>query len=127
MSIVALNERTDRTGATLPTGIGRRTVATMATDVEPDQATEPTHSGRLMVRMPPTLHTELARAAEEEGVSLNAFITGVLAGAVGWRSPGDGASGPPSWARRTLLVNLVVMAVLAAVAAALVVVALVNG
>jgi hypothetical protein len=99
----------------------------MATDVQHEHPPDTTHSGRLMVRMPPTLHTELAKAAEEEGVSLNSFITGVLAGAVGWRAPSEADSAPPTWARRTLLVNLVVMAVLAAVAAALVVVALVNG
>jgi hypothetical protein len=107
--------------------VRQRTVGLMATDVQPEQTSEATHSGRLMVRMPPTLHTELARAAEEEGVSLNAFITGVLAGAVSWRSPAEGVGAPPPWARRTLLVNLVVMALLAIVAAALVVVALVNG
>jgi HicB family len=35
--------------------------------------------------MPTTLHEELARASERDGVSLNQFITSVLAGAVGWR------------------------------------------
>ena len=49
-------------------------------------ATEPSHSGRLLVRMPATLHDELARAAASEGVSLNQLITGVLAGAVAWRA-----------------------------------------
>jgi RNA polymerase sigma-B factor len=48
------------------------------------------HSGRLLVRMPPSLHTQLARTAEREGVSLNTLVTGALAGAVGWR---DGAAG----------------------------------
>jgi hypothetical protein len=45
----------------------------------------PRHSGRLLVRMPATLHDELARAAASEGVSLNQFITGILSGAVAWR------------------------------------------
>jgi predicted RNase H-like HicB family nuclease len=45
-------------------------------------------SGRLLVRMPQTLHGELTRSAEREQVSLNQFITDVLAGAVGWRAPG---------------------------------------
>jgi hypothetical protein len=40
--------------------------------------------------MPRGLHEELARASDRNGVSLNQFITGVLAGAVGWRSE-DGA------------------------------------
>src|SRR5262245_1577357 len=46
------------------------------------------HSGRLLVRMPATLHDELAHVAETEGVSLNQLITGVLASAVGWRGNG---------------------------------------
>lgn len=50
------------------------------------EASEARHSGRLLVRMPATLHDELARAAEREGVSLNQMITGVLAGAVEWRA-----------------------------------------
>jgi HicB family len=45
-----------------------------------------THSGRLLVRMPGTLHAELAREADREGVSLNAFIVAALSGAVAWRS-----------------------------------------
>jgi predicted RNase H-like HicB family nuclease len=51
---------------------------------EPKSATS--HSGRLLLRMPRTLHAELTRASEQEGVSLNQFITDVLAGAVVWRS-----------------------------------------
>jgi predicted HicB family RNase H-like nuclease len=46
------------------------------------------HSGKLLVRMPATLHDELAQAAESEGVSLNQMITGILASAVEWRSDG---------------------------------------
>jgi hypothetical protein len=50
--------------------------------------------------MPRTLHADLTRACEREGVSLNQFITDVLAGAVLWRSnpfggaAGTGSSGP---------------------------------
>jgi Tfp pilus assembly protein PilN len=36
--------------------------------------------------MPRTLHEELAKASDREGVSLNQFITGVLASAVDWRN-----------------------------------------
>jgi antitoxin HicB len=43
------------------------------------------HSGRLLLRMPRTLHAELTRLAERECVSLNQFITDALASAVGWR------------------------------------------
>ena len=53
------------------------------------------HSGRLLVRMPASLHDELARAAEHEGVSLNQLITGALAGAVEWRA-GDGDDVAPA-------------------------------
>jgi len=34
--------------------------------------------------MPAGLHEDLARASDRNGVSLNQFITSVLAGAVGW-------------------------------------------
>lgn len=36
-------------------------------------------SGRLLVRMPKTLHKELAAEAEEEGVSLNSLVVALLA------------------------------------------------
>ena len=49
-----------------------------------------TYSGRLLLRMPRTLHEELAKASERDGVSLNQFITGVLASAVDWRSEDAG-------------------------------------
>jgi HicB family len=106
-------------------------VATQAeqSQVATEPLEEPTHSGRLMVRMPPSLHDELAREAEREGVSLNAFMIGVLAGAIGWRSPGGGErSGPaPAWVRRTMWANLVVVGTLAVIAAVLLVVAIAHG
>jgi RNA polymerase sigma-B factor len=83
------------------------------------------HSGRLHVRMPQSLHAELARAAEREEISLNQFITSSLASAVGWRRDGpaedlDGRSG----LRTALVVNLVILAIVAAVALTLLVIAL---
>jgi hypothetical protein len=92
------------------------------------------HSGKLLVRMPASLHGELARAAESEGVSLNQLITGVLASAVEWRSDGSrrmsGPSAPatePSPSGRltrvALAANLTVVLVTASVAIALLVVA----
>ena len=60
---------------------------------EPRSATS--HSGRLLLRMPRTLHADLTRASEREGVSLNQFITDVLAAAVVWRA-GAQASRPGS-------------------------------
>jgi antitoxin HicB len=62
---------------------------------EPRSATS--HSGRLLLRMPRTLHAELTRAAERESVSLNQFITDTLASAIAWRGRSDapgGNSGP---------------------------------
>src|SRR5205823_2755191 len=46
------------------------------------------HSGRLLLRMPEPLHAELAKASQNEGVSLNTYITEVLATAVGWSGSG---------------------------------------
>ena len=40
-------------------------------------------SGRLLLRIPRTLHSDLARQAEEEGVSLNQLIATTLARASG--------------------------------------------
>ena len=110
------------------------------------------HSGRLLLRMPRTLHAELTRLAEREGVSLNQFITDALASAVGWRLARSGrrsATGslnqvpgaealtpeqeaePESEERRsrrlliTLLgANVVVLAIAAIVAAVVLIVAL---
>ncbi len=63
----------------------------------PEPRSAASHSGRLLLRMPRTLHAELTRASEREGVSLNQFITDVLAGAVIWRSrPGATGSAAPS-------------------------------
>lgn len=68
------------------------------------------HSGRLLVRMPTTLHDELAGAAKAEGVSLNQFITAALAAAVEWRGrgrpvgTGDAAADPTSRSLRLVLV-----------------------
>src|SRR5829696_6738289 len=59
---------------------------------EPKSATS--HSGRLLLRMPRTLHAELTRVADREGVSLNQFITDALASAVGWRGAGESKAVP---------------------------------
>ena len=45
-----------------------------------------TYSGRFLVRLPASLHAELARQAEREHVSLNQLVATALAGAVGWRA-----------------------------------------
>jgi predicted HicB family RNase H-like nuclease len=83
----------------------------------------PSHSGKLLVRMPATLHDELARAAAREGVSLNQLITGVLASSVAWRAPGsadaDAAEGARGLTRTVLAANFAVVLLAAVVAVSL--------
>ena len=90
-------------------------------DIPPPGAAA-THSGKLLVRMPRSLHAELTRAAEREGTSLNAFIVAALAAAVAWRRSGAAAPAPAGLSR-ALLANLVVLGVVAAIAVALLVTA----
>jgi antitoxin HicB len=53
--------------------------------IEIPEPTDPTaYSGRFLLRLPRGLHAELARRAEEEGVSLNQYVSTALAGAIGW-------------------------------------------
>jgi RNA polymerase sigma-B factor len=98
----------------------------LATTVRPDG-----RSGRLLLRLPRSLHTDLAAAARHEGVPLNTFIAGTLAAAVGWQDP-DADPSAPSAARgttgrarppRLLVVNAVVVALAAAIGLALLLVA----
>jgi predicted RNase H-like HicB family nuclease len=100
----------------------------------PSPTAAPRHSGKLLVRMPATLHDELAQAAESEGVSLNQLINGILAGAVHWRSVDDapGANPGDRWysGRLTPIVlgaNFTVVLVAAIVAITVLVVALRGG
>jgi HicB-like protein involved in pilus formation len=69
--------------------------------------------------MPESLHAELAKTSQSEGVSLNAFITEVLATAIGWqgsglrargkpRRPSDAAPAAPAPPKRRLLPSLLV-------------------
>jgi antitoxin HicB len=62
----------------------------------PEPRSTSSHSGRLLLRMPRTLHGELTRAAERESVSLNQFITDTLASAVAWRGRSSSVSGANS-------------------------------
>jgi predicted RNase H-like HicB family nuclease len=61
----------------------------------PEPRSTASHSGRLLLRMPRSLHAALTKAAERESVSLNQFITDALASAVGWRrgTAGEDAAG----------------------------------
>jgi len=45
-----------------------------------------TYSGKILLRLPSSLHARLVIEAEREGVSLNQFAVGALASAVGWRN-----------------------------------------
>jgi hypothetical protein len=49
--------------------------------------TNPPASGRIVLRMPATLHNELRRMAIQENVSINHLICASLAGAMRWRAP----------------------------------------
>jgi len=92
--------------------------------------------------MPQTLHAELARVAEREGVSLNTLITGALASAVSWRegtlegldvadAESEHGTPParrrPRWTSIALAANLVVVVLAAIVAIVLLVIALGHG
>jgi predicted HicB family RNase H-like nuclease len=112
------------------------TTATAQAPTKADgQAQKPVaqHSGKLLVRMPATLHDELAQAAESEGVSLNQMITGILASAVEWRSDGRRGGRPEQPAhedassvrltRIALAANVAAVLVAATVAITLLVVA----
>ena len=45
------------------------------------------HSGKVLLRMPRRLHAQLARAAKQEGVSLNQYVVYLLSSAPGSRMP----------------------------------------
>lgn len=47
-------------------------------DKIPLPSTDDNYSGKLLLRMPKTLHHRLAEAADEEGVSLNQYIVFLL-------------------------------------------------
>ena len=93
---------------------------------KPKRATESehgsSHSGRLLLRMPPSLHAELAEAADREGQSLNAYITAVLADRNG-RAEAPEPRAPGRVLRTAVIVDLVLVAIAAMVAIALLVVA----
>jgi hypothetical protein len=77
--------------------------------------------------MPESLHADLARASERSGVSLNAYINDVLAGAVGHRRDTPRPSRPKTRSRgleRLLVVNLLVLSAVGVLAAVLLVQAL---
>ena len=94
---------------------------------EPAGRGKPSPSGRLLLRMPRTLHADLAQAAEREGTSLNQFITAALATKVG--SSADGSGSGPNHSKviaAALVANAVVIGLAAVAAIAVLVVALLG-
>jgi antitoxin HicB len=72
------------------------------------------YSGKLLVRMPKSLHRKLAHAAERDQVSLNAYMNGVLAAATGWlQAPGaeteTDTAADRGWERRQRLIMIAVI------------------
>jgi antitoxin HicB len=65
------------------------------------------YSGKLLLRMPQSLHAEVALAAERDQVSLNAYINALVASAVQWRRPAAGPSAPDQPAFAVLEEDLV--------------------
>ena len=86
-----------------------------------DRKRSGTHSGKLLLRMPEQLHSELARSSERAGMSLNAFINDALAQAVGRRvaTRQERTSRPqPREGRRRLVERLLILNVIVLVAVA---------
>ncbi len=106
-----------------------RGVSVQPSAADVDEATPakaPLPSGRLLLRMPPDLHAQLAQAAEREGSSLNGYITARLRESVDGRpdadpSMRDGSSN--ATLTRLLVVNSVAVAFAAAVALVILLVA----
>ncbi len=94
---------------------------------ESEPKAPPAHSGRLMLRMPQSLHTELAKAAELEEVSLNQYITNTLAASMHWHAEQEPAEPPPRWLPAMLVTNIVVVVIAGVVALVLLIVAWQNG
>lgn len=99
-----------------------------ASDVaEVGRAKTPSPSGRLLLRMPPDLHGELAQAAEREGTSLNGYIITRLGESVGRPVENGGAARASSISsqtlRRLLIANVVTVALASLAALAILLVA----
>jgi RNA polymerase sigma-B factor len=111
-------------------GSGTRAYSEPAMASEAPQSEEQhTHSGRILVRMPRSLHAELAQAAEREGVSLNSLITTALSRAVagdGVGQPKSPAPARPRWSAIALAANFAIVGLLVLLAIVLLVVALLG-
>jgi hypothetical protein len=105
-----------------------------------DKGDDKGHSGRLLLRMPRTLHADLARVAEQRGISLNQLIVALLSDSLtsGAASPtlpvrGGGETEAAETARAqrrlgvALAVNLIVLVLAGTIAIALLIVAWSGG
>jgi hypothetical protein len=97
----------------------------MASNPDPLEAGEHSHSGRLLLRMPKSLHAQLAARSDRDGVSLNQWIVGALSRAlVNEDASADTRSRRvPRELRVVLIVNAVVIAVAAVTAIVLIAIA----
>lgn len=68
-------------------------------DAIPEPRLEEAYSGKFVVRVPRSLHRDLAEAAELEGVSLNQYINTALAQSVGATRAGQAQPGQEITAR----------------------------
>jgi HicB family len=80
-----------------------------------------------MLRMPQSLHAELARAAEHEEISLNRYITNALSSAMGRHSHDARSQPTPSWLPRAIVAGIVVTVAATILAIVLLVLAWQNG
>jgi hypothetical protein len=132
MSEAALARRTDAALARLRVDLEGQAFESAAPATRakktprPAEKREQTHSGKLLLRMPQSLHAELAEAADRDDVSLNQYITNALSAAVGWHheTASGGAPDPPRWLPAALVTNIVVVVIAGVAALVLLVVAL---
>jgi hypothetical protein len=96
-------------------------MATAPARAKGTSAEDSSHSGRLLLRMPPALHGDLARAAERDGTSLNTYITRILSEAV--RGGAERPAGGGRLLRYAIIADLVLVAVAAVAAVALLIAA----
>lgn len=121
-------------GAPTRSAVEVEPAAELTAPAEPASKRQGRHSGRLMLRMPQSLHADLAEAAEREEVSLNQYITNTLAAGVGWHTEGSAGAGlepsdrvPPRWLPAAIVTNIVVVVIAGVIALILLVVALSQG
>jgi HicB family len=103
-----------------------------------EDSSSATHSGKLLLRMSPTLHARLAAEAERRGVSLNQLITSRLEESLSKPGQARSAPGPaaapaasaskasPRLTSLALGINLVVVLVAGVIAVVLLVLALAD-